>query len=64
MLTWPRDRWECSSPLDFESERKRRARFGPLPKPPEDVEVPYDKRHHDDFDPGEEIAWMMSSPEW
>jgi hypothetical protein len=50
--------------LDLDAARKRRARFGPLPEPPAEIRSPYAKRHHEDFDAGEAIAWMMTRPEW
>lgn len=51
--------------VDFEAARQRRVRYGPLPKPPEEVKVPYAKRHDEaDTDEGEVIAWLMTQPEW
>jgi len=50
--------------LDFEG-RKRRLRYGPLPKPPSEVKVPYAKRHDKkDTDEGEVVAWLTAQPEW
>lgn len=48
-----------------EAERdKRRLRYGLLPVPSETVEVPYAKRHDDDFDAGEVVGWLVDRPEW
>jgi hypothetical protein len=51
--------------LDPAVARQRRMRFPEnFPVPPEDVAVPYAKRHIDDFDAGELVAWLVGRPEW
>lgn len=50
--------------IDFEAERKRRMRYGALPKPPEEVAFAYAKAKDRTTNEGEVIAWLMTRPEW